>query len=170
MELLEGELVVGDLDAFIETLAAIGDEYDCTIQAFDGRYVAGRLHLERALALADRAIERGENVARDRSVEILLYAAGRRQINKALEMGLEAGDNEAVVLVDGHEESADEAGAIAALESRLDLTPSPTLATEHANEELLREFFDIGAAELAATDASLAELVRERVALLDVEK
>lgn len=170
MELLEGEIVVDDVDRVVATLTDVGAEYDCTIQAFDASYIAGREHIERALALADRAIERGENVARDRGVEILLYAAGRRQINKALEMGLEAGDNEAVVLVDGQRESADEAGAVTALRERLDLTPGQTLATEHADEELLREFFDIGAAELAATDASLAELVRERVALLDVEK
>ncbi|QSG01384.1 KEOPS complex subunit Cgi121 [Natranaeroarchaeum sulfidigenes] len=170
MELLEATIVVDDVDAFVETLAEIGEEYDCTIQAFDARYIAGREHVERARTLADRAIERGENVARDRSVEILLYAAGRRQINDALEMGLEAGDNEAVVLIDGQRESADEAGTVTALRERLELTAGQTLATEHADETLLREFFDIGAAELAATDASLAELVRERVALLDVEK
>lgn len=170
MELVEGRIVVEDVDGFVATLSEIGEEYDCTIQAFDARYVAGREHLERARSLADRAIERGENVARDRSVEILLYAAGRRQINRALRMGLEPGENEAVVLVDGRNESADEAGAVAALETRLDLTPAPTLDVEHADETLLREFFEIGAAELAATDAELGDFVLERVALLDVEK
>jgi KEOPS complex subunit Cgi121 len=38
------------------------------------------------------------------------------------------------------------------------------------DEELVREFFGITEGELAATDAGLAELVGERVALLDVEK
>jgi len=170
MELLEGQIVVGDVDELVATLSEISEEYDCTIQAFDARYVAGREHLERARSLADRAIERGENVARDRSVEILLYAAGCRQINKALEMGLETGENRAVILVDGDSEEADEAGAVAALKTRLDLTPTPTLGVEHADEALLREFFEIGAAELAATDAELPDLVLERVALLDVEK
>lgn len=170
MELLEGKIVVDDLDGFVAALADVSEEYDCTIQAFDARYVAGREHLERAVSLGDRAIDRGENVARDRAVEILLYAAGRRQINKALEMGLETGKNEAVVFVDGTNDSGDEAGAVTALRDRLDLTPGNTLGIEHADETLLREFFEIGAAELAATDAELADVVLERVALLDVEK
>ncbi|WP_020222091.1 KEOPS complex subunit Cgi121, partial [Halarchaeum acidiphilum] len=38
------------------------------------------------------------------------------------------------------------------------------------DEERIRDFFEIGDAELAATDASLEALVCERVALLDVEK
>jgi len=170
MEFVEGEVVVDDIDGFVETLSATGEEHDCTIQAFDARHVAGREHLERAVSLADRAIDRDENVARDRAVEILLYAAGRRQINRALRMGLDPGENRAVVLVDAKTESADETGAVTALRERLDLTPEPTLGVEHADEERLREFFDIGAAELAATDADLADLVLERVALLYVEK
>jgi len=91
MELLECRLAIDDLDSFVTEIGAIGDRHGVTIQAFDSRYIADRPHLERAVKLADRAIERGENVARDRAVEILLYAAGRRQIDRALEMGVSEG-------------------------------------------------------------------------------
>ncbi|WP_255192668.1 KEOPS complex subunit Cgi121 [Natronobeatus ordinarius] len=164
MWLLEGRLEIEDLDALVSRLGEIGDRHDATIQAFDARYVADRRHLERAVELADRAIERGENVARDRAVEILLYAAGRRQIDRALEMGVSEGENRVVVLVDG----GDEAGAVAALEALDGFDPGTTL--EALDEERLCSFFEITDAERAATDASLAELVCERVALLDVEK
>ncbi|WP_121820922.1 KEOPS complex subunit Cgi121 [Halostella salina] len=166
MELVEGRLTVADVDELVEQLDAIGDEFGATVQAFDARYVAGRDHLERAVELADRAIERGENVARDRGVEILLYAAGRRQINRALAMGVDEGEGPAVVLVDG----GDEAGAADAVRERLDIDPEPAVGVEYADEELLREFFDVTDAERTATDAALADLVRERVALLEVEK
>ncbi|WP_135821829.1 KEOPS complex subunit Cgi121 [Halostella litorea] len=166
MELVEGRLTVADVDELVEQLAAVGDEHGTTVQAFDARYVAGREHLERAVELADRAIERGENVARNRGVEILLYAAGRRQINRALEMGVSEGEVPAVVLVDG----GDEAAAAEAVRDRLALSPEPTVGVEHADEERIQAFFDVTDAERAATDATLAELVRERVALLEVEK
>jgi KEOPS complex subunit Cgi121 len=178
MQVVEGTLTVDDVDTFVETLGEIGAEHDCTVQAFDARYVVDRHHLERALELADRAIDRGENVARDRGVEVLLYAAGRRQIDRALAMGVSEGAGPAVLLVaptSDHRDAdsdpdadADSDAAVAALESRLDLALEPTLG--EYDDRLVREYFDVGDRELAATDATLPDLVHERVALLDVEK
>ncbi len=167
MELLEGTVTVKDIDAFVETLGEIGRTHGVTVQAFDARYIAGERHLERAVELADRAFERGENTARERAVEILLYAAGRRQINQALEMGLSEGpEQQAVILVDGEETDADEAGALKALSAMVESKPS----LEAGEDARLRAFFEITDAELAATDAPLEALVCERVALLEVEK
>ncbi|MCU4743172.1 KEOPS complex subunit Cgi121 [Halobacteria archaeon AArc-m2/3/4] len=173
MELLECHVDISDLDDFVARLGEIGERHDVTIQAFDARYVAGECHLERAVQLADRAIARGENVARDRAVGILLYAAGRRQITRALEMGVSEGKNRAVILVDREpdETSTDgdaETAALETLRTELDLTPEPTLET--VDEKRLCEFFEITDIEREATDATLEELVRERVALLEVEK
>ncbi len=162
MEVVEGRATVEDLDAFVARLGAIGEEYDCAVQAFDARYVVDRAHLERAVELADRARSRGEAIANDHAVEILLYAAGRRQINQALEMGVETGEAPVVVVVHGD----DEAGAAAAV--REELTPADTLGDY--DEERVRSFFDVSDQETAATSADLPTLVRERVALLTVEK
>ena len=169
MRLVEGTLTVADTGVLVERLGEVGNEHDCAVQAFDARLVAGREHLERALALADRAIERGENVARDRAVEILLYAAGRRQIDRALEMGIDEGEQSAVVLVDAGDGGGDETDAAAAVEAMVD-EPTPAVGVEHADEARLQAFFGVTDAERAATDAALADLVCERVALLDVEK
>jgi len=163
MRVVEGVATVGDVDAFVADLGAIGEEYGTAVQAFDARLVADREHLAAAVQRADRAFEHGENVARDRAVEILLYAAGRRQINRALAMGVESGEQPVAVVVHG----GDEAGAAEAVEELLE--PEPTLG-EARDEAAISEFFDVGDAEREATDASLSMLVRERVALLDVEK
>ncbi|THE65717.1 KEOPS complex component [Salinadaptatus halalkaliphilus] len=176
MELVECRLAVDDLDTFVAILGDVGDRHGVTVQAFDARYVADRRHLERAVELADRAIDRGENIAHDRAVEILLYAAGRRQIDRALEMGVAAGETRAVVLIDADPtlEAEGDAGTDepAALEAVADLdavlTREPTL--EFVDESTLCAFFEITDAERAATDASLPTLVRERVVLLEVEK
>lgn len=162
MRIVEGVADVADLETFLGRLDEIADAHDVAIQAFDARYVAGRTHLERAVELADRAVDRGENVARDRAVEILLYAAGRRQIDRALEMGVEEGESPVVVVVAG----GDEDGAAEAVADLLE--PADTL--DEGDPGRIREFFDISGTELEATDASLEDLVCERVALLDVEK
>ncbi|WP_254807618.1 KEOPS complex subunit Cgi121 [Natronosalvus amylolyticus] len=177
MELRTAELDIDDLESFLETVDSVATAHDVTVQAFDASYVAGRRHLERAVELADRAIARGENVARDRSVEILLYAAGRRQIDRALEMGVSPGETRAVFVIDG---AGDEAAAAAALCERLDGEGWKSLERETAGDSddpfewrdsaTIESFFDITEAERAATDADLETLICERVALLEVEK
>lgn len=164
MELLTATAGIDDLDAFLDELNRIGEESGCTVQAFDARYIASPAQLERAVELADRAIGRDEAIARERSVEVLLYAAGRRQINRAFGIGVSEGEQSVVVLVDGEDES----GAIDALSELVesgDWEPG-----ERAEEGLIAEFYGITDAERAATDASLEELVCERVALLVVER
>ena len=163
MRVVEGHASVEDVDAFVSWLDAVGEEHGAAVQAFDARYVAGERHLSAAVERANRAFERDDAIARDRGVEMLLYAAGRRQIASALEMGLSAGDGPVVVVVDG----GDEAGAVAAVRERID--PADVLGTAR-DEARIREFFGVTEAELAATGAGLEALVVERVALLVIEK
>jgi KEOPS complex subunit Cgi121 len=196
MRLVTGTATVTDLDAALADLADVGERFDCTLQAFDARYVAGPDHLRRAVELADRARSRDEAIARDRAVEVLLYAAGRRQINRALAMGIETGGCPAVVLVaarpDGdagpdtddrerapvHVERPDpgavgegagerERAAVAAVCDRSWFTPGAVDLGERAR---LRQFFEVSETELSATDAPLSELVCERTALLVVDR
>ncbi|WP_336325612.1 KEOPS complex subunit Cgi121 [Halovenus sp. HT40] len=181
MHLVEGCTEIDDIDTFVEKISAIGAEHGVTVQTFDARYVADAAHLRRAVDHAVRAIERGEAIADDPGVEILLYAAGRRQINRALEMGVSAGKCPVVgvaVDCDAHDYRGDPVGtadrpsteaerdAAAALEAELD--PESTLdATE---EKRLRSYFEVTDRELAATDGTLSDLVRERVTLLVVDR
>lgn len=159
-------LVTGTPTASVETLLDALDGVatgGVAAQAFDARYVADRAHLERAVALADRERSRGEGIADSRAMEVLLYAAGRRQIDRALAMGAREGEP-AVVVVAGDDDEARAADAVAALDS---FDPHPV---EFGDPGTLREFFDVGDAELAAAGGDLAGLVRERVALLVVER
>jgi KEOPS complex subunit Cgi121 len=177
VRIIEGVARVDDVDAFVERVGAAGAEGDCAAQVFDAGLLAGPEHLHAAVAHANRSFARGENVADDRAVEILLYAAGRRQIREALAMGVGEGETPAVAVVDDGTlrpdgrgsrlgpADADEAAAAAELEALLE--PAETLG---GDAERIAEFFDIGAPERRASDAPLSALVRERVALLDVEK
>lgn len=164
MELATGTAEISDLDGFVAELDGIGERCGCAVQAFDARYVAGPEHAERAVTLANRALERDANIARDRSVEILLYAAGRRQINRAFEIGVSEGEREVVVVVDGEDES----GAIDALSKVV--SQATWKPGDRADPDRIATYYGITDAERAATDATLADLVCERVALLVVER
>lgn len=169
MEVVEAEVTLEGVDGFLEDLARIGGEHGVAVQALDADYVVGRQHIRRAVDLADRAFERGEAIARDRGVEILLYAAATRQIDRALELGVETGRQPAVIVIAGEGTATDAERTAAAAVRDLDaVEPASTLA--EYDEQRVREWFDVGEAELAATDAPLSALVGERVALLTVEK
>jgi KEOPS complex subunit Cgi121 len=176
MEPVEGTVHVGtdhershdSVGAFVAALGRVGEAYGVTAQAFDARYVVSRRHLERALELADRERARGEAIARDRGVEVLLYAAGRRQIDRALELGVGEGETPAVVLVAADTEVDDSDEAAAADAVRDLLSPAETLGDY--DEELVREFYGVSEAELTATSASIEALVIERIVLLVVDR
>ena len=175
MELVEGTVTVGgerfpDVGDLVDALDAVGDEHDVTVQAFDARYVVSRRHLERAVQLADRERARGEGIARDRGVEILLYAAGRRQIDRALEIGVGDGETPVIILVDGggEDDDADPDESAAADAARAFVDEGETLGDY--DEARVREFYGVGDRELSATTAGFEALVLERVALLVVER
>jgi len=181
LRIVEGTARVDDVDAFLDDLDAVGAATGTTVQAFDARAIVSREHLRRAVELANRAFDRGENVARDPGVEILLYAAGRRQIDRALRLGVSEGEGPVVVLVvvgaavpgreddagDGETDAAADADATAARIREL-VAPAETLGAY--DPDLVRRLFDVTDRELAATDGGLPAAVLERVALLDVRK
>jgi len=159
---------IDDLDDFLAEIEAISEATGATVQCFDADYVAGDRHLRRAVELAARAREQGTAVADDPAVEILLYAAGRRQINQALEMGVSEGDADVVSVVTGGDEAAAEQ-RVRKLLGATDASHDGDGSTL-GDEDTIRTFFDIGDAELAVVDGDLEDIVIERVALLDVEK
>jgi KEOPS complex subunit Cgi121 len=162
MQVIEGTANVEDIDRFVARLDAIADDHGATVQAFDARYVVGRAHLARAVEVARRERERGNAIADDPGVEILLYAAGRRQIRDALEMGVAEGTSPVVAVVVGGDETQ------AATDLRHLFEPAETLG--EYDPERVRSFFDISEQELDATAGGLADLVCERVAMLVIDR
>lgn len=173
-----GTARIDTLDAFLDVLTEISTETGAVVQAFDADLVVSETHLQEATRLAARAIARGEAVARDPSVEILLYAAGRRQIDRALTLGVDEGESRVVVIVadfgsvsGADRPSADLDAAAAAVSARTSFTPADSRSTGTAfDRDRVCDVFDIGDQERAAVNGDLADIVRERVALLDVEK
>ncbi|EMA60254.1 KEOPS complex subunit Cgi121 [Halorubrum lipolyticum] len=177
--LVAGTVAIDDLDAFLATLDEVAAETGAVVQAFDADLIVSAAHLCEATRLAARAIARDEAVARDPGVEVMLYAAGSRQIDRAFALGVSEGEQRTVVLVadfgavpGADRPAADLDAAAASVEDLLE--PATGASAEgfdpSCDAERVREFYEVGDREMAATAGGLADIVRERVALLDVEK
>ena len=161
MPVIVGVPTTETIDDLLDALAEIRADTGSLVQVVDASRIVGEAHLERAAELALRAHERNEGIADDTSMECLLYAAGTRQIDQAMHLGISSVDTSAAIVVSGG------GGAEA-----IDRVSALITDTEHPepDQEWIREWYDITDAELAATEASLTDLVLERVVLLDVNK
>jgi KEOPS complex subunit Cgi121 len=165
MKLVCGKVTIEDVDEFVSIVDKIEKGTGATIQAFDARYIVNQKHIKRAIECADRARRRNNNIARDRSIEMLLYAAGRRQITEALEIGVSSGLNRIVVAIDG----GNEIEAAKSIESNALDTPADEVLGSY-DPDLVQPYFDITANEIDVVNGDTESLVLERVALLAVER
>jgi len=123
--------------------------------------VVSERHVFYAAEKAIAAFQEGRNVAKDLGIEILRYASGQRQIEKALSLGVsDATERVALLIVDDLED--DEVRRIAST-----LIEPDDLGIRF-DAERVRRFYDISEAEIeAAGEDRIPDLVLERVALVD---
>src|SRR5665648_685484 len=99
VQVISATVNVSDVMSFVRRIQQIQTECSTTIQAIDADFVAGVEHILFATKKAIRSWESGKPIANDLGLEILLYASGKRQINKALEMGIHTGNNRAAFII-----------------------------------------------------------------------
>jgi KEOPS complex subunit Cgi121 len=93
---------IQDIDLFLQKLLMFSKEKNIIIQALDANLVYSQDHLRSATEHAQRAFMNNTNATKSLALEILLYAAGERQIQKAIKkIGVKQGKHSiAFVLVD----------------------------------------------------------------------
>ena len=162
-----GSVSIKDLREFLGTLNDISSANTVTIQTLDADKIAGERHVRFAVKKATDAMEAHTNVANDLGVEIMRYAAGERQIEKAFLIGLHEGENRAVFVLVGDEQSLS-VTSNALLEIIVEKTP---LDYSPSKRESIISQFNITESEIEAVgEDKIPELVIERVALVDVLK
>ena len=94
--------IIKDVEAFISQVLQFSNEERVVLQVMDATMVYSKDHLLSATLHATRACEQGTNATGRLGLEIMLYAAGERQIDKAIKkMGVKNGKQRiAVVLTD----------------------------------------------------------------------
>jgi KEOPS complex subunit Cgi121 len=162
IHILEGTVFIDNVDKFLQKLKKISNDEKMTIQAFDADKLAGEKHIKFAVQKAINSFERKRNIANDLGKEIILYASGTRQINKAMKLGIHAGENNIVLVAVG------KCPDFSAFE---EILPKPVLQYNESKKEVIMRMFGITQNELkAAGEEKIPELVLERVALVDVIK
>jgi len=93
---------IQDVNSFMINLHKVSQHHKISIQVFNASYIFGKDHLLSAYEHARRSFKQGTNATNTLAMEILLYAAGERQIQKALrKLGLQKGLDDIVLLFIG---------------------------------------------------------------------
>ena len=164
--LLFGRPTIRDKGKFLEALREIKSISGCHVQALDARMVASERHLTFAAEKALLAFSEGRNVAKDLGVEILRYASGQRQIERALSMGL-SDDTERIALVAICKVQEGSRSKEICLSGLLRIVEADGLGCSFS-EDAIRAAFEITDQELSAAGWDrIPDLVLERVALTD---
>ena len=135
----------GEIESIPKTLEQVDKIKDSCcdvgiIQLMNADAIAGKEHLQHGIIHAMNAFKRGDNLAKDLGIEILLRTSGQRQISKAFNiLGLKEGNmNIAVVMIDCPDYFVDE---LSDMFVRND-------AVLEADESILKDLYEIPEKEL----------------------
>ncbi len=161
IQILEGTIVIDDTEKFLHRLKKISKEKNIVIQALDADKLAGKEHIRFAVEKAINSFKTGKNIAKDLGKEMMLYAAGTRQINRAMRLGVHNGRNNIALVA---------VGEIIDFTFN-EITPEQVLRYDSSKNDALIDIFNITKEELQAVgEDKIPQLVLERVALVDVIK
>jgi len=164
---------IRDIESFVQQLLEFSKQENLVIQAFDARVIYGKDHLISATIHAKRAFEQGTNATNSLALEILLYAAGERQIQKAIKkMGVKKGKQQIVFLLTDSSPQIIMKNIDKAVIRRLVKTFQLTVDAEiiKGDRDTLRRF-GITEIELSTTpEDRYSDLILEKIALVDIIK
>lgn len=149
-------------EEFLKRVREMEQKLGISIQVFTASKIFGKLHLLVAAQLAVRAEGEKRMIANSLSGEILLYASGERQLQKAVQkIGIRNGETEIGIVVVGH----------------CDLGKVLRVLALKRNDEVLKAdgkdltSFGISEIEISTVpEEKRTELVLERIALTPLEK
>lgn len=168
---------IADVNTFMASIREACEVFeDVDVQFFDADLVATWRHLYFAALNAVMAFETKRNISKSLAVETLLYASGKRQIKKALEIiGVKAGCTNIAGIIIGKKEQV-VTDAFLVLSNEFGVSSDEAVLEISTNKILkIRQSFDISTKELKVTslksdpESALVDLVVERVALLSTK-
>lgn len=145
---------VGETLNFIDSIKKDGE----IIQLLNADSIAGTNHIAHGVNQAFLAFDRGENLAKDISVEIVLRCSAQRQISKAFNiLGLKEGEmNICAILIDC-DDYTEELSSVFTLDNNVLI----------ADDDILMKIYNIGEDELK--NMSVEDLIIDRITKLTVD-
>jgi KEOPS complex subunit Cgi121 len=155
---------VSGCSRFLGDLREIASAHATRIICFNADLMAGRAHVEAAMARALRAERAGTLISTTLEMEALLFAAGTRQCSVAERFGIREGENRAYVCACPPVDAA-----FRDLSALVEFVDGDWEILTDEKRARLREAFGITSKELEVAGPSrLVDMVLERVALLEV--
>ena len=149
----------GTINSLEETLNLINSirKDDEIIQLFDADAIVSKNHIIHGVSQAFLAFDRGENLANDISVEVVLRCSAQRQISKAFKiLGLKEGEMNLCAVLINCGDYTDELSSI--------FTPDDSVLIP--DEENLKKIYKISDVEL--DNMSIEEIIIDRITKLTV--
>ena len=163
IRLLFGRPVIRDRGQLLSAIKDLQSRHGCIVQALDADKVVSERHIYFAAEKALAAFSEKRNIAKDRGMEIMRYASGERQIERALSMGISDGTKRIALVLACTGSQCRWPDA-----SELSRLIEPDGAGCSFSAKAVEEAFNISSEELQSVgEARIEDLVIERVALVD---
>ncbi len=159
------------MDLFFKQILNLSKKYKIVIQVIDADIVYGKNHLISASQHAVRAFGQKKNSTNSLAMEILLYASGERQIQRAIQkVGIKKGNvNIALVFVDEVQENGKVSDTIVGkILEVLNLTRDDKVL--EGDIDTLRKFGITQQELMTVPKNKHRNLILEKVAMVDVIK
>ena len=173
IEVIGAKGSIQDMDLFFKQILNLSKEYKIVIQVIDADIVYGKNHLISASEHAVRAFGQKKNSTNSLAMEILLYASGERQIQRAIQkVGIKKGKiNIALVFAD--EVQKEENGKVSDTIVGKILEALNLIRDDKVLEgdiDTLRKFGITQQELMTVPECKHGNLILERVAMVDVIK
>lgn len=164
---------ISDVDLFLQKLLKFATTEQMVVQALNADAVYGKEHLLSAAEHALRSWAQGTNATNSIALEILLYAAGERQIQRAIrKMGVRTGKQSiAFILVDTKKQKRNQKTYDYSIEKLLrsfHLIYDDTVL--EGNSETLKHFGITDQELRTVPKKKYSDLILEKIAMVDVLK
>jgi len=158
---------IQNINHFLDRLRIFSDKNSVIIQVFNAEVIYGKKHLISAFEHAKRAIEQKTNTTNSLEMEILLYAAGERQLKLAIpKMGFKKGRSNLAIIAVSKDKKIDQ--IVEKLLSEFNLDRDDKLL--EGDENTLKKF-GLNQKEIkTVAKAKYQDLILEKVAMVDIIK
>lgn len=156
VQILGFKATINSLEETLNLINSIHKD-DEIIQLFNADAIVSENHILHGVNQAYLAFERGENLANDISVEMVLRCSAQRQISKAFKiLGLKEGEMNLCAVLVNCDDYTSELSSI--------FTPDESVLA--ANDDELKKIYKISDAELE--NMSIEEIIIDRITKLTV--
>jgi KEOPS complex subunit Cgi121 len=163
IRLLFGKPIIQDSGRLLSAIKDLQSRHGCIVQALDADKIAGERHIRFAAKKALAAFSEARNIAKDAGMEIMRYASGERQIERALFMRISDRTERIALVLAG-------TGGKYCWPDATELSRIIELDGQGGSfcAKAVKEAFNISSEELQAVgEERIEDLVIERVALVD---